>query len=127
MSRIVSIHSFRGSTGKSNTSANLSYLLADAGRVVGVIDTDIQSPGIHVLLGETEHKGSTLNDYLFGKVTIDQVAVDVSDNVGLPAGRLHLIPSSMELMQISRILKEGYDVGLLNQGFKDLVRNLAGC
>ena len=49
MSKIISIHSFRGGTGKSNTTANLAGLLAAEGRRVGVIDTDIQSPGIHVL------------------------------------------------------------------------------
>ena len=46
---IISTHSFRGGTGKSNTTANLAVLTACAGYRVGVIDTDIQSPGIHVL------------------------------------------------------------------------------
>ncbi len=46
-----SIHSFRGGTGKSNTAANLATVVADAGQRVGVIDTDIQSPGIRVLFG----------------------------------------------------------------------------
>ncbi len=42
MSHIISVHSFRGGTGKSNTTANLSSLLALEGHRVGVIDTDIQ-------------------------------------------------------------------------------------
>jgi MinD-like ATPase involved in chromosome partitioning or flagellar assembly len=50
MSRIISIHSFRGGTGKSNTTANVAALLAAEGLRIGVVDTDIQSPGIHVLL-----------------------------------------------------------------------------
>ena len=50
MAKIISIHSFRGGTGKSNTTANLSALMAMEGLRVGVIDTDIQSPGIHVLM-----------------------------------------------------------------------------
>ena len=41
MSRIVSIHSFRGGTGKSNTTANVAALLASEGRRIGVVDTDI--------------------------------------------------------------------------------------
>ena len=49
MSKIISIHSFRGGTGKSNTTANLAALLAAQGLRVAVIDTDINSPGIHVL------------------------------------------------------------------------------
>ena len=51
MAKIISIHSFRGGTGKSNMTANLAALLAAEGGRVGVIDTDIQSPGIHVLFG----------------------------------------------------------------------------
>ena len=51
MSKIISIHSFRGGTGKSNTTANVTAHLALQGLRVGVIDTDIQSPGIHVLFG----------------------------------------------------------------------------
>ena len=51
MATIVSVHSFRGETGKSNTTANVAAVLAARGRRVGVIDTDIQSPGIHILFG----------------------------------------------------------------------------
>ena len=55
MSKIVSVHSFRGGTGKSNTTANLAALMAVEGNRVGVIDTDIQSPGIHVLFVHPYH------------------------------------------------------------------------
>ena len=57
MSRIISIHSFRGGTGKSNTTANVAALLATEGLRIGVVDTDIQSPGIHVLFGVDEPAG----------------------------------------------------------------------
>src|SRR5215216_3378250 len=65
MSRVVSIHSFRGGTGKSNVTANVATILASEGRRVGVVDTDIQSPGIHVLFGLDEGTLThSLNDYL---------------------------------------------------------------
>ncbi len=51
MAKIISVHSFRGGTGKSNTAANMAAMLALDGKRVGVVDTDIQSPGIHVLFG----------------------------------------------------------------------------
>src|SRR5215475_1838718 len=54
LAKIISIHSFRGGTGKSNTSANIVATLAMQGKRVGVVDTDIQSPGIHVLFGLEE-------------------------------------------------------------------------
>jgi len=126
VSKIVSIHSFRGGTGKSNTTANIAALLAQEGLRVGVIDTDIQSPGIHVLFGLDEAALSpTLNDYLWGKCPIKDTAHDVTDRLGAPvSGRVFLIPSSIKASEIARVLREGYDVGLLNDGFNDLVRDL---
>ena len=54
MSKIISVHSFRGGTGKSNTTANIAALLAMDGARVCVVDTDINSPGIHVLFNLDE-------------------------------------------------------------------------
>jgi len=126
MPKIISIHSFRGGTGKSNTTANVSALLAMDGARVGVVDTDIASPGIHVLfnLDETEMVHS-LNDYLWGKCGIEEAAHDVTGHVGGEIkGQIFLIPSSIKAGEIARILREGYDVGLLNDGFRDIVEKL---
>ena len=135
MSKIISVHSFRGGTGKSNTTANLAAIFASKGLRVGVIDTDINSPGIHVLFGLHEDDIQySLNDYLWGKCEIEKAAHDVtailnSDLQGgagaIPAGgKVYLIPSSIKVGEIARILREGYDVGLLNDGFQNLVREL---
>ncbi len=126
MSKIISIHSFRGGTGKSNTTANIAALLAMDGARVGVVDTDIASPGIHVLFnldeGDMTH---SLNDYLWGKCTIEQAAQDVTGHVGGEIkGQIFLIPSSIKAGEIARILREGYDVGLLNDGFRDVIERL---
>ena len=126
MATIISIHSFRGGTGKSNTTANISALLAMDGARVGVVDTDIASPGIHVLfnLDESEMVHS-LNDYLWGKCSIEDAAHDVTGHVGGEIkGQIFLIPSSIKAGEIARILREGYDVGLLNDGFRDVVEKL---
>lgn len=126
MSKIISVHSFRGGTGKSNTTANISALLAMDGARVGVVDTDIASPGIHVLfnLDESEMVHS-LNDYLWGKCGIEEAAHDVTGHVGGDVkGQIFLIPSSIKPGEIARILREGYDVGLLNDGFRDVVDKL---
>lgn len=126
MSKIVSIHSFRGGTGKSNTTANVTALLAAEGKRVGVIDTDIQSPGIHVLFGLDEaDMGHSLNDYLWGKCEIEEAAHDVTSHLGADMkGQVFLIPSSIKAGEIARVLREGYDVGLLNDGFQRLVEEL---
>jgi len=126
MSKIISVHSFRGGTGKSNTSANLTYLSAAKGLRVGVVDTDIQSPGIHVLFGlDDQDVGHSLNDYLWGKCKIEETAHDVTASLGSQSkGKVFLIPSSIKAGEIARVLREGYDVGLLNEGFESLIKNL---
>ena len=130
MAKIVSIHSFRGGTGKSNVTANTAAQFAMKGHRVGVIDTDIQSPGIHVLFGMDEEKiDKALNDYLWGRCAIEETAYDVGSQLGngevvVMSGGIYLIPSSIRAGEIARVLREGYDVGLLNDGFRALVDKL---
>jgi len=129
MATVVSIHSFRGGTGKSNTASNVAAQLATAGHRVAVVDTDIQSPGVHVLFGFDDAVTGTLNDFLWGERSITDAAHDVTASVphtgsGAPAGKLYLVPSSMRAGDIARVLREGYDVGMLNDGFRALVRDL---
>jgi MinD-like ATPase involved in chromosome partitioning or flagellar assembly len=131
VAKIISTHSFRGGTGKSNTTANLAVMVARAGHRVGVVDTDIQSPGIHLIFHlEEDQVARALNDYLWGKCKIEETAHDVtaaaigdaSDDD--PGRRLFLIPSSLKTGEIARVLREGYDVGKLNDGFQELLRRL---
>jgi septum site-determining protein MinD len=125
MPQIISVHSYRGGTGKSNITASLATLLANNGRRVGVVDTDIQSPGIHILFGldETEMRHS-LNDYLWGICHIKETAHDVTRLSGEISGRVFLIPSSMKAGDIARVLREGYDIGVLRDGFQELIEAL---
>jgi MinD-like ATPase involved in chromosome partitioning or flagellar assembly len=125
MAKVISLHSFRGGTGKSNITANLAVALAAAGQCVGIVDTDIQSPGIHVifdLVGDRVHY--TLNDYLWGRCRVTEAAYDVSPQA-VPHGKVWLVPSSIKINEISRVLHEGYDVRLLKDGFKDLIHGLS--
>lgn len=126
MSKIISFHSFRGGTGKSNTTANIAALLAAEGRRVGVVDTDIQSPGIHILFGLVgEQVTHALNDYLWGKCDIAQTAHDVTACIGAGVqGKVFLIPSSIRPGEITRVLREGYDAQLLTKGFRRLIDEL---
>jgi septum site-determining protein MinD len=124
--KIISVHSFRGGTGKSNTTANLSTLLAMEGKRVGIVDTDIQSPGIHVIFSVDEKEMvHSLNDYLWGECKIDEAAIDVTNKVGVDIkGKIFLIPASMNPGEIARVLREGYDIGLLNDGFRSIIHSL---
>ena len=132
MTQIVSIHSYRGGTGKSNLSANLAVTQALLGKHVALVDTDIQSPGINVLFGLSDEKiKNTLNDYLWGKCEIKDATYNLSyvlqdalSREASSAGNLYLIPSSMKSEDIARVLSEGYDVELLQEGFYEISERL---
>ena len=132
MSSIISIHSFRGGTGKSNLTANLAVAVASYGHRVGIVDTDIQSPGIHVLFGLDEDTFTySLNDYLWERCSIEKTAYEVTQNLKTAygelaniAGSVYLVPSSIKAGEIAKILREGFDVGLLNDGFQSLIAQL---
>ena len=126
MSQVISFHSFRGGTGKSNMAANVAAMLAFEGKRVCVIDTDIQSPGIHVLFGlEGDKVTSSLNDFLWSGRVIEDVAIDVTPSmVKEKSGQLYLVPSSIKPGEISRVLREGYDARQLTEGLKQLITKL---
>jgi septum site-determining protein MinD len=118
--RVTSVHSFRGGTGKSNLTANVAALLARGGARVGVVDTDGQSPGIHVLFGlRGSDVATALNDFLFEGVPITEVAHDVTPEGS--RGTIHLIPSSVRPGQITRVLRDGYDARHLVDGLRAFV------
>lgn len=127
MTQVISVHSFRGGTGKSNITANLAVLCTLVGKRVGIIDTDIQSPGIHVLFGlDQASMTRTLNDYLQDRCQIADAIYDVSYVLPRPQtstilpGQLYLMPSSIKTGEIASILREGYNVDRLNDGLDKL-------
>jgi len=131
LGKIVSTHSFRGGTGKSNLTANIAATLATQGCRVGVVDTDVQSPGIHVPFGvDQDELQFTLNHFLRGECTIEQAAVDVTSvldeggNTPAEGAALMLIPSSIRTDDIARILKDGYDPACLDDGLHEALHRL---
>lgn len=124
MTKIISTHSFRGGTGKSNITANIAVVLAQKGFRVGVFDTDIQSPGIHVIFKLTENDlENTLNDYLWGNCTVEQAAYPVF--TGKNDGAVYLVPSSIDPNDIARVLREKYDASDMHSAFRDLIAALS--
>ena len=124
--QIVTIHSYRGGTGKSNLIANIAVCAQAAGYKVAVLDTDLQSPGIHILFNfDQERIKLTLYDFLRGKCGISQVAYDVSEQTGPDSpGRCWLVPASLTVQAITRLLDEGYDIDRLSENFDTLLDEL---
>lgn len=128
MAKVITIHSFQRGTGKSSLTANLGVLLASGGRRIGVVDTDVEAPSVHILFGLDEDDITySLNDYLFSRCDIEQTAYDMTDALNLPLdgkGRIFLIPSSIHTSEIAQMLHRGYEVELFNEGLQGLTTAL---
>jgi MinD-like ATPase involved in chromosome partitioning or flagellar assembly len=127
--QIVAVQSFRGGTGKSTLISNLAVLMAQQGKRVGIIDTDLQSPGMQMLLGlEQKSIDLTLNDYLWHRCALNEAAYDLSDLLLAQAdlstaGALYLIPASVKANDLT-ILQKGYSQARLLEGFTEITHDL---
>ncbi|MBM4422706.1 MAG: MinD/ParA family protein [Chloroflexi bacterium] len=128
MSRTVAIHSFRRGAGKSSLTANFATLLARGGRCVGIVDMDLAGPSQQSLFGIADSETPrTLNDFLWGNCAIEQTAVDLTPRLRADigsAGKLFLVPASAETADIERVLRGGYFIHLLHNGFDQLANSL---
>ena len=123
MAKIITFHSFRRGTGKSNIMASVVAHFASRGLRVGVIDTDLQSPSAHILFKlKNELIKHTLNDYLWDTCTFEQAVYDVTPDVApYSSGRIFLCPASTQISHIARALQDGFEITRLNAGFSHFV------
>lgn len=67
----------------------------------------------------------TLNDYLWRLCDIEQTIHEVPlQQENTPRGQVFLIPANTEIGAITRVLREGYDLDLLDQGLDILIEAL---
>ncbi len=133
MTKMISIHSFRGGTGKSTITANLATTLAHSGKRVAIVDTDIQSPGVHILFGLSgDREGLSLNDFVWGDAELRDAAIDVTpptspqahNDADNPSGVVFLVPASSRASDITDALRDGYDPQRLVEGLRSLCIDL---
>lgn len=108
---LITIHSVRGGTGKTNLSANLatSFALNDSNTLL--IDIDLPSPSQYVLF-DVDPKPN-LNQFFNGKKKL-------IDTVHKVANHLWVIPASPELEEIAKISRIGYDKTPIKSLFQSL-------
>ncbi|MCJ7431916.1 MAG: MinD/ParA family protein [Anaerolineales bacterium] len=126
MSTIVTIHSFRRGVGKSSLSVNLAVLLALQGRRVALIDTDFQSPSIHLFFGLSDGKAThTLNDYLWDKCDILSTVQDLTSRLAPDiSGKLFVIPASDKIADIMQIIRTPPNIDRYMGGLEKLEKEL---
>ncbi len=124
MPKTVVLHSYRGGSGTSSLTANLSVLFAMRGARVGVIDADVYTPGLHLLFGITgEALTRTFNTaYLWNGCPIAELVHDATELLPGDRGRLFVVPSSATGSTLTQTTKEGYDPERLKQASQQLIR-----
>jgi len=77
MTKCIAFHSYKGGTGKSTISSNLSASLARKGLTAVLLDVDVYAPSLQDYFQWQPKK--SLNDYLFENAEIDEVIHDLTD------------------------------------------------
>ena len=122
MARTVAIHSFKGGTGKSTISANLAIGLALKRKKVGVIDMDLEGPGLHVIFGIDPYGlPYTLNDVLTNGVQPERAAIRMNDRLKLDRGEVYFAPASVKVEEILKSLRSGFEL----DSFSNAINKLA--
>lgn len=76
MTKCIALHSYKGGTGKSTISSNLSACLAKKGLTAVLLDVDVYAPSLQDYFQWQPKK--SINDYLFENANIDEVIHDLS-------------------------------------------------
>ena len=87
MTKCVAFHSYKGGTGKSTISSNLSATLATKGFTVVLLDLDVYAPSLQDYFQWQPKK--SINDYLFENASTEEVIHDLT-------GVLYKFPTNNE-------------------------------
>src|SRR5216684_4841982 len=118
---IISVQSFKGGTGKSTITANLAVTLAQLGRRVGVIDLDLEGPGLHVIFGVSDQDvRATINDVLQHSAPISQAVIDLTSMLNVQNGCLLFCPAGHKLEEILNIVDQGFNLSKLKRTLEEL-------
>jgi septum site-determining protein MinD len=111
--------------------ANMATLLARQGHRVGILDTDLQFPGVYTWFGlDADTLDRTLTEYLWAQKPIIATAYalherDDAERPFLKQTLLWLVPGVKSVGDSAKLLRESYDVSLLQLGMNGLVKSLA--
>jgi MinD-like ATPase involved in chromosome partitioning or flagellar assembly len=90
MGEIITIHSFKGGSGKTVVASNLALVLAHRGRSVALLDFDFKAPSLFTVFHPKVEFKNWLNDWSVGACSIDESLVDLSGDFSLPSRLLQV-------------------------------------
>lgn len=113
-SKVVAVTSCQPSEGKSTVSVNMAAVLAQSGKKVALVDTDMRRPSVYKRLRLEGGKG--LSEVLTGYYTLDEVTQTHETLTTLdviPSGTVPPLPADLlasdQMSEVVRQLRERYD------------------
>lgn len=104
MGKVITIHSYRGGTGKTSVATNIAACLSQSGKTTCLVDFDFRAPSLSTMFRyEPEY---WVNDYLEGRCEIDSVLVDFRDKFGLKS-KLLLGFANPDVNVVREMLEKG--------------------
>ncbi len=126
---VIAVHSFQRGTGKSHLAANLAVLLVQRGLRVGLVDTSLHAPALHILLRlppPAEPPRPSFAAFILEQRPGTAATLDRTSALGLDAhGRLFVLPASTDAAMVRQVLQHGYSVEQLEHGLHTLTQDLA--
>ncbi len=113
-SKVIAITSCQPGEGKSTVSVNMAAVLAQGGKKVALVDTDMRRPSVYKRLGLEGGKG--LSEVLTGYYTLEEV-IQTHDTLSsldvIPSGTVPPLPADLlasdQMTELTRRLRERYD------------------
>ncbi len=119
---VIGVTSAQVSEGKSTTSINLAYSLAELGSKVILVDCDMRRPAIHANVGASQTPG--LSDVLLGKVNLTEAVITYKSTANntyfdiIPGGEIPENPSEMlnsnRFQKLIDVVASAYDYVILD-------------
>jgi capsular exopolysaccharide synthesis family protein len=113
-SRVIAVTSCQPAEGKSTLSMNLAAALAQGGKKVVLVDTDMRRPSVYWRLGLSDKKG--LSEFLTGMESVDELIQThkILTTLDLiPSGICPPLPADLlasdQMKQFVQLLRERYD------------------
>lgn len=113
-SKVVAVTSCQPAEGKSTVSVNMAAVLAQGGKRVALVDTDMRRPSVYKRLRIEGGKG--LSEVLTGYITLDE-AIHTHETLKtldvIPSGTVPPLPADLlasdQMLDLVRQLRERYD------------------
>ena len=104
--KVAVVSSIRENEGKTTLAANLALSLIKRGKKVLIMDADLRKPALARIFDEEVKEGTSLTDFLEGKIELNQIMIRPADKKGLIClWQKQAVPEADRLLEGDRLKK----------------------